>query len=140
MYTSMLDQLRTIGEALDKMDKNDDNVKKARFAVEDMAREISARLGLDGTSISVEDVHESYAIEAVTSYLDGAQRGDGFELLGETLGSGCIRNGEDFSWVVGTLAALARLAGDLAVIAAERGGEPGWEGAQKIIQKMAHTL
>lgn len=138
MLAGILERLRVVDDALERSHEgNLEAIDEARRAVGDIARMIAERLTIDGEVIAVEDDHEAYAIEAVTAYLDGAQRGDGYELLAETVASGVLQAGGDLSWAAGVISALARLSGDLAVLSSARHGEYDWDDAMRIIQQLA---
>lgn len=128
--------LALLGELEDVLDEGGNGLK-ARSVIAEISRELAEKFTIDGSLITVNDDHESYAIEAVTAYLDGASRGDGFELLGETVARVWEESGGGVEWVVGVVAALSRLAGDLSVMAAARDGRSDWEGALEIIQQFA---
>jgi hypothetical protein len=136
MIGSLIAQLGELERVLDELGEGE-AARKGRRIVASMARELTERMTLDGSSITVEEEQESYAIEAVTAYLDGAARGDGFELLGETVARGCTENHGEIEWLAGVVAALARLAGDLSVLAAARDGRSEWDDALRIIQQLA---
>lgn len=102
-------------------------------------RLLAAQLRLDDPLIAVEAAHEAYAIETVTAYLDGAERGDGFELLGGSVAAGIAEAGGDATWAAGVIAALARLSGDLAVLVASTATEPAWDDARRLLQQLARV-
>ncbi len=108
-------------------------------AIADVEQALTEHLTMDGEVLNVEDEHESYAIEVVTSYLDGASRGDGYELLGEAVSNGVHRSDGSIAWSAAVIAALARLSGDLALLAATRDGETDWDDALGVIQALATT-
>ena len=136
MIGGVLSRLNEIEAAL-AVPVGEIDVVRVRKLVSGLAREFAEKLGTDGGTITVEESHEAHAIEAVTAYLDGAERGDGFELLAETV----VRMVDDgdggVEWMLGVTAALARLAGDLSVLAAARDGRSDWSGALEIIQQFA---
>lgn len=144
MITSILRRLDAIDTALDTaLDESADADTRAaarnsiRSNLRTVERDLAAVLDIDGAVIEVEDDHESYAIAAVTAYLDGASRGDGFELLGETVSGGVVSGGRDLRWFAGVIAALARLSGDLAVLSASSASQPEWQDALAVIQRLA---
>lgn len=137
MLASILQRLDALGATLETV-ADQTTREMIRTSICSIEHDLVSMLDIDGAVIDVESEHESYAIAAVTAYLDGASRGDGFELLGETVASGVVAGGGDLRWVAGVLAALARLSGDLAVLAASQTSDPEWGEALGIIRKLAH--
>lgn len=137
MLTLLLDRLQHIDKILAGLDENRE-VRQARRLLADVAKQITASMTLRDGTISVENEHEKYAVEAVTAYIDGASRGDGYELLGGVVAVGCGEAEGSVDWMAGVIGALARMAGDLAVLAASGESEQvRWEDALGIIQQMA---
>lgn len=139
MIAGILDRLGKIDACLANLPASEET-RAARRQLGLIAKQLTEAVALQEGTITVEAAHERYAIEAVTAYLDGASRGDGYELLGGVLASGCSDAEGSVEWMAGVVGALARLAGDIAVLLAsnEAGvGSAEWEDALRIIQRFA---
>jgi hypothetical protein len=140
MLVQALENLRIIEEALTCAPaQRRIAIPAALRAIAAVEQALTENLTMDGEVLTVEDEHESYAIEVVTSYLDGAARGDGYELLGDAVSHGVNGSDGSIAWTAAVVAALARLSGDLALLAAARDGKTDWDDALEIIQALAST-
>lgn len=135
----IINYLRRLEELLIRTD--DDNDAAARSALlEDIRATQRLCLQLTPTergAVHVARSHDAYAVEVVTAYLDGAERGDGYSILGEVVSRGACESDNNPAWLPSVIAALARLGGDLAIIAASRTGGTTWEDARHVIQGLA---
>lgn len=141
MIYAILDRLGLVDEYLANLPANEET-RMARNHLALVAKQITDTVVVREGTITVEKEHERYAIEAVTAYLDGASRGDGYELLGGVLASGSFEAEGSVEWLAGMVGALARLAGDTAVLLAicESGeGSTEWDAALRIIQRFAKS-
>jgi Tfp pilus assembly protein PilX len=139
MIAGILDRLGKVESYLASLPVNEET-RAVRRQLSLIAKQLAEAVALQEGTITVDATHERYAIEAVTAYLDGASRGDGYELLGGVLNSGCSDAEGSVEWMAGVVSALARLAGDVAVLLAsvEAGNKTAeWEDALRIIQRFA---
>lgn len=137
MLALLLDRIERVDKVLANLEEGEE-IRQARKQLATIAKQITAAVTLRDGTISVDNEHEQYAIEAVTAYIDGASRGDGYELLGGVVAAGCADAEGSVDWMAGVIGALARLAGDLAVLAAIGDNDQvRWEDALRIIQQMA---
>lgn len=114
MLTHLLEPIGRLERALARGEAGDAGaLVDARHALRVIERGVVAHCYVDG-DVEVEPHHRAAAIEIVTAYLDGALRGDDFELLATVVADRMNRDGGEPSFVVAVIAALARLCGDLA--------------------------
>jgi hypothetical protein len=134
MFTHLLDDLARVSRALDGVEAGEDGaVESARRTLRRVELAVAGQLVV-GAEVDVDDDHERVAIEVVTAYIDGAERGDGYALLAEVVADNLVRHGGETDWVAGVVAALARLSGDLARHAS---GTGEWSEALGAVQQLA---
>jgi hypothetical protein len=106
-----------------------------RRHLSELARLLTTRLALDLDEIDVGVEHEAAAVAVITAYLDGVERGDGFELLGDAVGATVAAADGSLTWLAAVIAALGRAAGDLAAGGDARTDDPGRAAAR--VQSLA---
>lgn len=141
MLLEALERLLAVEDAMEAARTGDPSkIAGGLRALED-AQRLLARCGaMDDRIIGVDAEHAAFAIETVTAYLDGAERGDGFELLGYSVAQAVAEAGGDAQWAAGVIAALARLSGDLAILVAAHSTGPEWSDALAVIQRLARDV
>lgn len=130
-----------VEEALDVLAATgaDDEAERAREALYDLGRQLAARVVPIG-SFSVAPEHDKLAFAATTAYLDGLERNDHFSLLAGSLAHELHARRDDPSFLAGAMAALARLAGDLAIMVGESNGFSGSAAGLGVLSSIAaHT-